>query len=114
SDAADGVNQPRTPLRIDFSSETRHLHVDHVVQRGSAAGLSPDFSRQHFARHEVPLVPQQVFEQLKFAHGEVQQTSAADRPTCHEMQLEVSGCEPENLDWSATTYQRADTRKQLR
>ena len=67
-DAANGVNQAGGAVADRPScAKPRHLHVDDVVERRRAARLLPDLAREHFARHQVALMPQQVLEQLELA-----------------------------------------------
>ena len=76
-------------VEIDFASKPRHLHVDDVVERRRAARLLPDIARQHLARHEMPLMAQQVLEQLELAAGQVDRAVATDDSPCDEVHFEV-------------------------
>src|SRR5439155_16364097 len=73
ADAADGVDQPSAAFGVDFLAETRDLNINHVVERRRAPRFLPHLARQHLPRDQVALMPEQVFEQLKFADGELQQ-----------------------------------------
>src|SRR5437867_123229 len=97
ADAANGMNQPRAALDIDLPAQTRHLHVDHVVDRRRPARLLPDLPRQHVARHEVPVMPQQILEQFELANGQIERPIAAYRPARHEVELEIGGLQSKHL-----------------
>ena len=108
------MNQSFETVRIDFAPEPRHLHVDDVVERCRPARLSPDVSREHLARDEVALVPQQVLEQLELTTGELERSSAPNDAPRHEVHLEIRDLQPNDIRRTAATEQRANAREQLR
>src|SRR5206468_5946050 len=114
SHSAHRVNQSFETVRIDFAPEPRHLHVDDVVERCRPARLSPDVSREHLARDEVALVPQQVLEQLELTTGELKRSSAPNDAPRHEVHLEIRDLQPNDIRRTAATEQRANAREQLR
>jgi hypothetical protein len=46
------------------------LDVDYVIQRSETTRLLPDISLQHFAGHDLTLIPHQIFEYIYFARSQ--------------------------------------------
>src|SRR5437867_6319824 len=88
-DAADGVNESLISVAVDFLSQSSNLHVDHVAYRRSAALFLPDLARQHFAGHEVALLPQQVLQELEFSAGQIERATASHNPPRGRVDLQV-------------------------
>src|SRR5919198_162756 len=80
------VNEPRPSFAVDLFPKTRHLNINHVVERGRAAWLFPHFARKHLARDERPLMPKQVLEELELANRQVQVSTAADSAPRHHVE----------------------------
>src|SRR5262249_58961456 len=95
ADTPNRVNETRRAFRIDLSAEPRDLNVDHVVERRRATGLLPDVAGQHFARDQVALMAQQVFEQLELARRQIDQLVGAGHAPGDEIELQVPGLQPE-------------------
>ena len=70
------MNQLDRVVEIDLAAQPRDVDVDHVVERRRARGFLPDIARQRLARHDLPLIPQQILEQLEFADGELDRLAA--------------------------------------
>src|SRR5262249_47443632 len=97
SDSADGMYQPRRAVDIDFLTQPRHLHVDDVVERRGAARLLPHIAREHLTRDEVPLVPQEVFEQLELAAGQIDHVIAPHHAARDEIEFQIRGLQSKRL-----------------
>src|SRR5437660_1467088 len=76
-DTAHCVDQRIGLLAVDLAAQTPDIDVDDV--RGRIEMQVPDVLQQHRARHDVPLVAQQIFEQLELAR---QQGDLAAAPAC--------------------------------
>src|SRR5947209_12723703 len=109
-----GVYEPLAHVCIDLLSQSGDLDIDHVIERRRTPRLFPDLSREHFARHQMALVAQEVFQQLEFANRQIEETLTAHGPARDEIQLEIGRLETKNLRWTATPQQRTDTREQFR
>src|SRR6266516_3023550 len=88
-DASHGVYEPLARVCIDLFPESGHLDIDHVVERCRSPRLSPDLSREHFARHQMALVAQEVLQQLEFANGQIEETLTAHGSARDEIHLEI-------------------------
>src|SRR4029079_19346989 len=62
--AAYGLNQFDGGVGVHLPAEPRDVHVDHVVERRGSVRFLPDVASERTARHHLPLVPEQIFEQL--------------------------------------------------
>ena len=62
----------------------------------------------------MALVAQEVFQQLEFANGQIEETLTAHGQARHEIQLEIGRLETKNLRRAATPQQRTDAREQFR
>src|SRR5262245_48561774 len=99
TDATNGVNQAWAAFDVDLSAKARHLDVDDVVDRRGSMRLLPDFAREHFARHQVTLVPQQIVQELELANGEIEGAISTRRVPRHEVQLQIRRLQPQDLGW---------------
>ncbi len=108
------MNQALTPVDIDFSAQTRHLHVDHVVDRCGAARLLPDVVREHLARDDVPLVTKEILQELELASSNFQDSPAARNTPCHDVEVEIAGVQSKDLGRAATPQQCANASEELR
>src|SRR5207244_2905456 len=67
------VNEAVARVGVDLLPQPCHLHVDDIVERRRPARLFPHLARQHLARHQVPLMTEQVFEELELSGGQIEQ-----------------------------------------
>lgn len=74
---------------VDFAPKSCHLDVDDVVERGETFGLFPDVVLEHFSRHDLALVTQQVFEDVDLAGGEGNLAFAAPCEAGPDVELEI-------------------------
>ena len=55
------------PIQVDLAPQPGDMDVDDVVERRRSRRFLPHVARQRLARHDLPLVPEQVLEQLELA-----------------------------------------------
>ena len=55
---------------IDFFSEAGDMDIDDVVEGRRPLRLLPYVLGQHFARHDLPVVAKEIFDNFKFLDGE--------------------------------------------
>lgn len=70
TDAADGMQEFIGKWLVDFFTEASDVDINDVVERRCPLSFLPNVSGQHFPRHDPPLVPEEVFDDLKFLGGE--------------------------------------------
>jgi hypothetical protein len=83
------VNESRRAIAINLSPQPHDLHVDHVIEGSHALRLLPDIALEHFARHDLALVAQQIFQHVDFARRERDFLAAAHRRAGACVELEV-------------------------
>lgn len=108
------MDQPAIAVAIDLSAQSRHLHVDDVVDRRRAPRLLPDIDRQHLARDHVSLMPQQILEQLELSRRQFKRASTSQGTTRYEVDLQVRCFETQNVGRTPTSHQRPNARQQFR
>src|SRR5689334_3987856 len=71
--AADRVQQPRLPTRLELATEVGDEHLDRVRRRERV--VAPDLLEEALARDDDALVAHQVLQQLELALGELHDAS---------------------------------------
>ena len=107
------MDQTRGAFSVDLLAESRDLDVDDVVERCGTARLFPDFAGKHFARYEVALVAEQVFEKLEFARRQIERSFPPVCAPSDEIHLQIRRFQPEDVRRAAAPQQRPDSREQL-
>src|SRR5258708_12154959 len=97
SNAPHGVYQFRRSWEIDLATDSRHVYVDHVVERGAARRVAPDALREHPARHDTSLVPHQIIQQLELAERQVDGMALPSDLACRDIHLEIRDRQPDPL-----------------
>src|SRR5262249_32672971 len=113
-DASHRVDQPSAALDVNLLAQTRHLHVDHIVDWCRPSRLFPDLSREHFARDEVTLMAEQILEELELATGEVERPVTANRPPRDDIELQVRDFQAKDVRWASPPEQGSNTSQELR
>src|SRR4051812_16110253 len=105
--AAYRVDQSISGIGIHLLTEAGHLDVDDVVQRRGTSRLFPDLPCQHFSRNQMPLMAQQVFEELELTRGQVEEALPTDGAACDQIHLEVRRLQAKRFQGSASAQQRS-------
>src|SRR5438093_4042515 len=107
------MNEGLIGVAVDFLSKTGNLHIDHVVQGGSATFFLPDLACQHFAGNEMALLAQQIFQELELPTREIERAATSRHSPHGRIHFQVCGLEAKHVRRTAATQQRADTCEQL-
>lgn len=89
------------------------MDIDHVVQRGGPLGFLPDLTDQHLARHDMALVPQEVFEDLELHDCQRNGLLSADDGALDQVHVEVGQFQLQGLVAPAPPQQGPDPGRQL-
>src|SRR5690349_24533677 len=60
--SANGVQELRAEVVVDFAAQMRKVNVDHVIKRCLAGGLLPHVASEHFTGDDTAFVQEQVLE----------------------------------------------------
>src|SRR5436190_3813129 len=111
-DTADGMDERIGLLAVDLAADTPDIDVDDVG--GGIEVKIPDVLQQQCARHDLALVANEVFENLKFARQELDIAPAARHRARNEVELEIADAQHRFLDHGgAATGKRLDPRQQF-
>ena len=102
------MNQLDRLLHIDLSAEPGDVDVDHIVQRRRPGRLLPHLTRQSFARDNLALMSEQIFQQLELANCQIDGLPSAADLSRHEVEIEIPHpgtrfgtrpCDDQGSDW---------------
>src|SRR5271165_2224202 len=65
SSPANGAQERRVEVTVDFGAQARYMHIDHVGLRIEV--IVPDVLEQHRARDHLARILHQIFEQAELA-----------------------------------------------
>src|SRR2546428_32110 len=107
------MDELRRCILIDLLPQTRDMYVDHVVERCGPGWLFPDIAAQHLARYELPMMAQQVLEEVELAGRELDRPASPRHASADQIHLEVGRLQPEDLIGPTPTEQGTNAGKKL-
>ena len=78
---------------VNLATNARDVDVDHIVHGGIADGCLPYIPCNHLARNNRPTIEQEIFQQIKFPPGEIEQFAAPSRDPPSNVHPEVGKLE---------------------
>jgi hypothetical protein len=93
ADTANRVNQSAVAIDVNFLPEPCDLDVNHVVNGSGTARLFPDLAGEHLTGNDMPLMSEEVLEQLELAGRQIKQLAPSRRAAGHEIELEIANLE---------------------
>ena len=93
---------------LELAAQPPDMHVDNIRSRVEV--IVPDLLEHHRARHHLPGVPREIFEQVEFARSQRDRAALPDDGAREQVDLEIADRQLGRLPFGAATIDATEDR----